>query len=149
MAYIRLDKIKASAHLESIVAEQDLKNGVFVTLGELQEDGEARLVKPMVEGDTDVVLHASVPLTYRDDENELDYILKAGKEGRGYVMETGNEVSFSEDLVTGVAVKNKFVKVTGAGVEVVEVKPEGLHGQIIALEEDVNVGTLVVVRFVK
>lgn len=149
MAYIRLDKIKASAHLESIVAEQDMTNGVFVTLGELQEEGEARLVTPMVEGDTDVVLHASVPLTYRDDENELDFVLKAGKEGRGYIIETGNEVSFSEDLVTGVATKNAFVKVTGAGVEVVAEKPTGLHGQIIALEEDLNAGTLTVVRFVK
>lgn len=148
MGYIRLDKIKATAHLESIVATVDMGNGIFAKLGDLHEEGEAREVAPMVDGDVDIVLVASVPTQYRDDEVEKDFVLKAGKFGRGYVMETGNEVSFSEDLVTGVVTDGAFVKVTGTGVEIVTLRPtDALHGVVLGQEEDVNVGTLTLIRF--
>lgn len=44
MAKVFLDKIKATAHIESVVATENLPQGQFVTLGVLGDDGESRLV---------------------------------------------------------------------------------------------------------
>lgn len=150
MAYIILEKIEASQHIETIVAEQDLKNGVFVTLGEvaeIEEGGEAVEVTPMAENDTDIVLHASVPLVYEDQKGEADFILKAGKAGRAYRIKDGNQVAFSTDLVTGTG---KFAVPTATGVKLVAEKPAtGLYGRVHEVYEDVNVGQLTSIKFVK
>lgn len=87
--YVRLDKIKSTAHIESVVASTDLVNGQFLALGALQADGEARLATPSGDVTKQLVFHASVPLTYLERTNELDFVLKAGKVGRGYVLEAG------------------------------------------------------------
>lgn len=153
MAYIILDKIEASQHIETIISATDLKNGQFVTLGKLAQldnNGEAIQVTEMVADDEDIVLHASVPLVYEDFTNEMDFVLKAGKAGRAYRIKDGNVVSFSKDLVTGTIEVDKFVKPVGKGVEVVELKPAtGLYGKIIAKEVDLNAGDMAVVRFIK
>ncbi len=148
MAYVRLDKISATAHIESIVAEKDLVNGQFVTLGELQDDGEARKVTEYDGGSkTKVVFHASVPLTYEERTNELDFTLKAGKIGRGYVLENGSIVSVTKDLLEGNAVKNAVVDITGQGFKVAgEEEVEGLHGEVIDVEYDAIAGELAVIR---
>ena len=150
MAYIILEKIEASQHIETIVAEADLLNGQFVTLGELAEvenGGEAVAVEPMVDGDTDIVLHASVPLVAEDQKGEADFVLKAGKAGRAYRLKDGNQVAFSADLVTGTG---KFAVPTGAGVELVADKPAtGLYGRVHEVFEDINVGQMTSIKFVK
>lgn len=150
MAYIILEKIEATQHLETIVAEQDLVNGVFVALGELaeiEEGGEAVAVTPMAEGDTDIVLHASVPLVAEDQKGEVDFVLKAGKAGRGYRIKDGNQVAFSKDLVTGTGA---FAVPSATGVELVAEKPAtGLYGRVMEVYEDVNVGELTSIKFVK
>lgn len=151
MAYIILEKIEASMHVETIVAKQDLVNGQFVTLGELAEielGGEAVEVTPAQPNDTEVVLHASVPLTYGDYEGELDFVLKAGKAGRGYHLKTGSQVAFSLDLVTGTPVDGAFVVATGTGIEVVAEKPAtGLYGKVVTTFTDLNAGQMVSVKF--
>lgn len=150
MAYTRLDKISATAHIESIVADVDLVNGQHVVLGELQEDGEARKVTVYEEGGdkTKVVFHSSVPLTYEDRTNELDFVLKAGKIGRSYVYENGNIVSVTKDLIQGEAKKNALVDIAGEGFKVVgeEETVEGLHGEIIDIDYDAIAGELAVIR---
>lgn len=151
MAYIKLDKIKATAHLESVVATEDLVNGTFLELGELQADGEARLATPSGDTTKELVLHASNGLVYGDRENEFDFILKAGKEGRSYVPETGNVVSFSSDLVGEGVVKNSVVvpAADGKGVALHDgvAALTGLHGKVIAIDFDANAGAMTVVRF--
>lgn len=140
MKYVRLDKIKATAHIESIIATQDLLNGQFLALGALQADGEARLATPSGDVAKQLVFHASVPLTYEDRSNELDFKLKAGKVGRGYILEAGDIVSIDDatlqvgDLV--VPAPEGFVEGT----------PAGLHGEVIAIEVDAIVGRLAVIR---
>jgi hypothetical protein len=140
MAYVRLDKISANAHIESIVATTDLVNGQFVALGALEADGEAFAVTPSGDVAEQLVLHVSVPLTYEDRTNELDFVLKAGKVGRGYVLQTGDVIS-----VTGVtdAVKGAKVNPSAEGF-VVDVA--GTFGEIIAIENDAIAGQLAVIR---
>lgn len=140
MKFVRLDKIKATAHLESIVASTDLLNGQFLALGALQADGEARQATPSGDVAKQLVFHASVPLTYEDRSNELDFVLKAGKVGRGYVLETGDIVSIdSTDLAVG-----DIVIPAPEGFVVGEAT--GLHGEVIAVELDAIVGRLAVIR---
>lgn len=140
MKYVRLDKVKATAHLESIVASTDLLNGQFLALGALQADGEARQATPSGDVSKQLVFHASVPLTYEDRTNELDFVLKAGKVGRGYVLETGDIVSIdSTDLVAG-----DIVVPAPEGFVVGEAT--GFHGEVIAVEMDAIVGRLAVIR---
>lgn len=147
--YVRLDKIKRNQHIESVVSNQDLENGQFLELGALQADGEARLGTPSGDLTKELVFHASVPLTYADRTNELDFVLTAGKVGRSYVLETGNIVSISADAVKGNAVKNAVVipnKADGKGFEVTSEAQTGLHGKIIDIENDAIAGKLVVIR---
>lgn len=148
MAYVRLDKIGANAHIESIVATEDLVNGQFVALGALQADGEAREVTPSGDQAEELVLHVSVPLTYEDRTNELDFVLKAGKVGRGYVLVQGDIVSVSFDGVVGTPAKGAKVAPHADGFEI-SLTPTGLHGEIIAIDNDLNAGQLAVIRITK
>jgi len=140
MKYVRLDKIKPTAHIESIVASTDLVNGQFLALGALQADGEARSATPSGDATKQLVFHASVPLTYEDRTNELDFELKAGKVGRGYILEKGDTVSIdSATLVVGdkvVPTADGFAKGT----------PAGFEGEVIAIEFDAVAGRLAVIR---
>lgn len=95
---IRLDKVKATAHLVNIVAEIDLKNGMVVALGDLEADGETYKVAAPADITKDrIVIHASVPMNYAEPNFEEDFELKAGKEGRGYIPETGDIVTITDD----------------------------------------------------
>lgn len=145
--YVRLDKIKATAHIESIVATQDLQNGQFLSLGDLQADGEARKATPSADVSEGLVFHASVPLTYEDQTNELDFVLKAGKVGRAYVLETGDIISISESAVSGGVVKgDKVIPAVNGFAKASVAKPTGLHGKILDIEVDAVAGKLVVIR---
>lgn len=149
MAYVVLDKIKSTAHIESIVANADLAQGAFVELGALQADGEARLATPSADVKKQLVFHASVPLMYGEREREQDFVLKAGKVGRGYVLEDGDIVSIEATAITGTVASNAFVKPAIAGFEVAETEPTGLHGQIIETYTDAVVGAMVTIRIIK
>ncbi|MBK1611781.1 hypothetical protein [Bacillus cereus] len=143
--YVRLDKIKATAHLESVVASEDLQNGQFLELGALQADGEARLATPSGDVTKGLVFHASVPLTYEDRTNELDFVLKAGKVGRAYVLETGNIISISESATGGAKKGDKVVPAPTGFAKATEAVT-GLHGEVIDVEVDAIAGKLVVIR---
>lgn len=149
MAYVRLDKIKPTAHIESIVSNVDLQNGVFVELGALQADGEARFATPSGDQTKTLAFHVSVPLTYEEHKNELDFVLKAGKVGRAYILESGDIISIQASAVTGgtVAVGAKVVP-SATGFDVVDgaEKVGKLHGEIIAIENDAIAGQLAVIR---
>lgn len=149
MAYVRLDKTKATAHLEHIVASVDLVNGQFVALGNLQADGEAREVTPSGDQTKKLVLHVSNGLVYDERQNELDYVLKAGKVGRGLVLEDGDIISITiADGVTGVATRGAIVNPSATGFDVVDgAEVAGaIHGEIIAIENEPIAGQMAVIR---
>ncbi len=148
MSYVRLDKIGANAHIESIVATEDLVNGQFVALGALQADGEARLATPSGDKAKKLVLHVSNGLVYGDRENELDFVLKAGKVGRGYVIADGDIISITFDGVEGVVAKGALVDPSATGFTVNDLAT-GFHGEIIDIDVDAIAGQLAVIRFSK
>lgn len=153
MAYVILDKIGANAHIESIVATEDLVNGQFVALGQLQADGEAREVVPSGDKAEKLALHVSNGLVYGDRENELDFVLKAGKVGRGYVVVEGDMVSITLDGVTEGVKKGDLVDPASTGFEViadpVATPPTGLHGEVLAIDNDAIAGQMAVIRISK
>ncbi|MFC9727585.1 hypothetical protein [Bacillus cereus] len=142
--YVRLDKIKSSAHLESIIADVDLVNGQFVALGALEADGEARKVTPSGDVAKKLVFHASVPLTYLERQTELDFVLEKGRVGRGFVLEEGDIISIEKKGVSGAMAKGAIVVPDANGFKVGT--PAGLHGEIIAIENDMYAGELAVIR---
>lgn len=98
---IRLDKIKATAHLESFTFNTDLENGRVVALGELQADGEAKTATAPADVAKDIfVLHASVPMAANEADMEEDFVLKAGEKGRGYIVEAGDIVTITNKELT-------------------------------------------------
>lgn len=155
MAYVILDKISATAHIESIRATEDLVNGQFVALGALEADGEARAVTPSGDQAEKLVFHVSNGLVYGDRENELDFVLKAGKDGRGYVLAEGDIVSITLDGVTGVdpVAVGDIVNPHADGFEIVDgvtvTETGALHGEVIAIDNDAIAGQMAVVRISK
>lgn len=150
MAYVIIEKASATAHLESIVSTQDLVNGQFLALGELQADGEARVSAPSGDKTKKLVLHISNGTTYRDDENELDFVLKAGKVGRAYVVEEGMTVAMTFDGFEGTPTKGALVDIAVDGkLEVTATPTAGLQGEVIAIDIDSIAGQMASVRFSK
>ena len=73
MAKVFLDKIKATAHIESVVAKEDLGNGQFLSLGVLGEDGESRVATPATDEASAEVFVADAPLSYGDPHSHGEY----------------------------------------------------------------------------
>lgn len=74
MAKVFLDKIKATAHIESVVAKEDLGNGQLLSLGVLGEDGESRVATPATDEASAEVFVADAPLSYGDPHSHGEYI---------------------------------------------------------------------------
>lgn len=107
---IRLDKVKATAHIESIKFDGDLENGMFVSLGKLASDGEVRVATAPKDVEKDsIVIHASSPLMYNETLQEEDFILVKGNTGRGYVLEVGDVYTITDNGIDGATEVGQFV----------------------------------------
>lgn len=107
---VRLDKVKATAHIVSFTFDSDLENGRIVALGDLELDGETYKAAAPINVTSDrLVLHASVPMNYNEPDIEDEFILKAGQEGRGYILERGDIVTITDDGFTSDPEKGDFV----------------------------------------
>lgn len=105
MTQVFLDKISESAHIESVTASEDLKNGQFLSLEVLNSDGESRVAKKATGNDDAEVLLVDAPISYDDPHfNLADYELKAGKVGRAFHLTKGDVISVTEDLLNGTKV---------------------------------------------
>lgn len=152
MAYVRLDKVKSSAHLESIVNGTDLVNGTFIELGAVDAmyDGEAVGVTMTAQGTAPEAILVTEFIDYgHPDYDYTEQVTKAGKMGRAYILERGNVMSFSSDLVPAGLVKGDLVAVGANGVGLI--KADGVDdvvvGKVIDLDYLANVGDLVQIRF--
>lgn len=148
--FIRLDKIKATAHIETVVHTEELKNGQFVELGVSHEDlgGEAVAIEKTEVGKAPEAIVTTVHLDYGNtDYNPLELVTKAGKAGRAHIIEKGNMISFLKEMAVGVAVGNDVTVGTGGfGIKVAE-DGEEVIGKVIREDYMANVGDLLVVRF--
>lgn len=115
---IRLDKVKATAHLVNFTFATDLKVGNVVALGALQADGETYTAAAPADIVKDrIVIHASVPMGYAEPDFEQDYILKAGTEGRGYVPERGDIITITDNNFVAAPALNDLVEPVAAGTK--------------------------------
>lgn len=149
--FIRLDKIKSSAHIETIVHSEDLKNGQFVELGAADEalGGEAVLIEKTEAGERPEAIVTTVHLDYgHPDFEETEQVTKAGKAGRAHIIEHGDMISFLTDLVEGQVDNGDEVAVAADGLGIKKAEEEDeVIGKVIRQDYMANVGDLVVVRF--
>lgn len=126
MSYVFLDKIPATEHIESVVANEDLANGQWLKLGVLGDDGESRAVTKAAAPEDAEVFLADAPLSYGDPHFDLaTYKVKKGTTGRAFHLGKGDVISVTADLVTGATVGDEltigdnglgFKKATGKGI---------------------------------
>lgn len=153
MGYLRLDKLKPSAHIESFVHTGDVANGQFVNIGALLEDqgGEAVAITKAAEGGKAEAIVTTVQGVYQNtpDFDITKEVTKAGKAGRAHVLETGNVISFlvANDVVDQfTAGADVAIGADGLGIKVAAEGDEVI-GTVQAVELQHNIGDLVVVRF--
>jgi hypothetical protein len=134
---IRLDKVKATAHLVNIVAETDLYNGMVVALGDLRPDGEGYNVSAPADVVKDmVVIVASVPIGHDEPDFEQDFVLKSGVVGRAYIPETGDIFTITDDMFDGAPAKGDIVEpvVDGTKLKTNATPTAKLQAKVIAKE---------------
>lgn len=114
---VRLDKVKGTAHLASIVCEEDLQAGSIVKLGALNADGETYKVSAPVDvtADDQLVVVLPVTLQYKEPSTEGEFILKEGEVGRAYILEKGDILTYLDIFFTGATSKGQYaVPINGA-----------------------------------
>lgn len=111
MALVRLDKIKNYGHILSVIPNEDCTNGSVMAVGTLASDGEAfNVAKPAAVATDLLVLIASVPLQYNEPAFEDTFVNKANKKARGYLLEKGDMITVTDDLLTVVPVVGDIVE---------------------------------------
>lgn len=139
---VRLDKVKSTAHLVNFTFATDLENGRVVALGDLQADGETYTAAAPADATADrIVLHATVPMGYVEPDFEEDFVLKAGVEGRGYILERGDIITLTDDAFSSVPVKNDVVTPANASTQLgVNAVPAGEAVQFKAIAKETLAG---------
>lgn len=137
---IRLDIINGNPR--SFVADANLEQGLFLEIkGKAQNvelgavDYEAYTVE-LAKADTvrgQLLLHASVANQYDERLSEVDFVLEAGRVGRGYQPVMGDIVTLP--LVAGVQVGDKLA----LGANGLLVKSDNNAIAIVEALEDINI----------
>lgn len=149
MSFVRLDKVKATAHYESVkVVGDSLKDGQFVNLSaSIGDEEEAVLVEKAVKGETAQAILCTAHLDYNSsfydfkntatDENTL---------GRALVFENGDTISVNDEISNGISVGDKVsIGLDGLGFKKME-SGESEIGMCIRKDFMTNVGELTVIR---
>jgi len=115
MAIVRLDKV-AGHHLESIQSTEVLKNGYFVELGDLTDEGLRKVTKPTDVSGKVIVLHASPEVDPDPRKAGLKHFeVEAGKAGRAYHLVKGDIITLTKDAFASTpSVKSIVAPQTGA-----------------------------------
>ena len=104
----------------SIVCENELERGLIVCIEGMaqnslwlddSDDFEAYKVRLAKSGDEkqNLLIHSSVPFAYDERLTERDFVLEAGKVGRGHYITTGDEYTIAKELVGQAEVGNEVV----------------------------------------
>ena len=140
MAFCRLDKIGANAHVVSFRHAQELENGMIVELDKLGADKDSYTAKDVANVDGKVVLHASVAFDYTETMGSVDfeYRLKPGQLGRGYFLVSGDIITVDEAVLSAsdtIAVGDVFEPKAGRKLTKVEdVRASKLGLEVVDLE---------------
>lgn len=150
--YLRLDKIPATAHIESVVSDSEkLVAGQFVDLGAVLNvaEGEEVNYTKAIAGKTFDALVAPVFLDSDADAfgDLLEKTVGIGKPARAFILQKGDMVSFNAENAAGVAAGDN-VKVGANGLGVAKAaEGDTVIGKCIAVEFEPGVGDLAVIRF--
>ena len=150
--YLRLDKIPATAHIESVVSDsEELVAGQFVDLGAVLNvaEGEEVNYTKAIAGKTFDALVAPVFLDSDADAfgDLLEKTVGIGKPARAFILQKGDVVSFNAENATGVEAGDD-VKVGTNGLGVAKAaEGDTVIGKCIAVEFEPGVGDLAVIRF--
>lgn len=147
--YLRLDKIPATEHNESVVHETEaLLAGHWVNLGVVLDPRDREVVGAEIatEGGT---YDALVAPTYRDkgyaDFDILFESVPAGEPARALVLQKGDVVSFNAEQAAGVA-QGDDVEIGADGFGIQKAETGEVIGKCIQIEYEPEVGDLVVIR---
>lgn len=149
-AYIRLDKVGASDHYETVTSLEALQNGQFVDLGAAIEDGEGEAVaitKTATGKAPDAILTSVFVDKGYPDFDITKQEVKPGKAARALVIKKGQMVSLNKEIC-GEAKKGDdvAVAVNGLGLKKAELE-EIVIGKVIREDYLEFIGDLLVVRF--
>lgn len=150
--FLHLDKVKSSAHIESIVDEKNvLKAGQFVDLTVIDEENGGEIFKfekskPKAKVDG-LVVPVHKDYGYADFDEAIQTVRK-GEAARVYIIEKGNIISFHKDMMGAVKVGDKLaIGKDGFALEKTESDEEKV-AVAVAEREINNVGEVIAVRFV-
>ena len=103
MAFCRIDKLGASAHIVSFKHTDELENGMIVELDKLGADKDSYVAKDVANVKGRIVLHASVAFDYTETMGTVDfeYRLKPGQAGRGIVLSTSDIITVDVAVLAG------------------------------------------------
>lgn len=139
---LRLDKIKNSDHVVSVKISEELIPGNVVKLGNLV-DGEREIFEGATPGviTEDVVLLTTPFFSYSEGDHKKDFKLKANSVNRAHVLEKGDVITVSEDVISGSAVKNQYVIQQASNAQLKanasQVETTTLEFKVIDIEESV------------
>lgn len=150
--YLRLDKIPATGHIESVVSDsEELVAGQFVELGAVLNvaEGEEVSFTKATEGGAFDALVAPVFLDGELDPmgEVLEKTIAIGKPARAFILQKGDMVSFNAENAAEVKAGDN-VKVGANGLGVAKAaEGDTVIGKCIAVEFEPGVGDLAVIRF--
>lgn len=139
---LRLDKIKNSGHVVSVKISEELIPGNVVKLGNLV-DGEREIFEGSTPGaiTEDVVLLTTPFFSYSERDHKKDFKLKVDSINRGHILEKGDIITVSEDVISGSAVKKQYVIQQANNVQLKasdsQVETTTLEFKVIDIEESV------------
>lgn len=139
---IRLDKIKNSTHIHAVKSPvAGLKNGNVLTLGGLDKTevfgGEVYTAAAPV-AITDAVVFVANPFVKADERlKEKDYVIEKDEVVRTLVLEKGDIITVTTDLISGSAVIKQFVGLE-AGSSVLKASATAIAGSLSFVVDDIE-----------
>lgn len=144
MAFCRIDKLSANAHIVSFTHSEDLVNGMIVELDKLGADKESYTAKNVANVKGKIVVHASVPFDYTETMiSEFDYVLKAGQLGRGLVLSKGDIITVDAAVLTAsdeIQIGNIFEPKAGKNLNKVSSRTAGVNLALEVLDLETIMG---------
>ena len=137
---LRLDKIKATAHIVSIKAHKEMENGEFVAVGKLDSNaafgaGEVFEVSNPTAQSRKVVLVAGVELMADETLTVDEYKVAKDAVVRGIYLEKGDVITIPQSLVKSLPSDPKAEKFVVVGTDTKpEYKETLAGGEVVAME---------------
>lgn len=152
MSFIRLDKVRASAHYESVLVEEgEYFDGQFFNLGKsLDEDGEVVKGHPVAKGEGAHAILCRVHIDYGVPHYDIrEQSTSKGEVGRVLIFADGDMVGVTNDASMNIVEGDKVsIGKDGFGFKKLE-DGEVQIGECIRKDFVTNIGELNVIRFVK